>query len=405
MELIVRHDKNQITADWLKKGLGDNYFFEFKMIPEAGSPEFLNLSEKIKNVIKLDKPDLIISRQVNDRETPIVIVEITKSKPVSQHIEQRMVRIITAAEQGVAAIFVAPKFVRGSKRLKDGAYQDVKWKFNSKHYQLMYKIGDINKIPTLFYHYPDKDGVMLDDEEFPNNPKILTDEIKNLFIFLSNLLEESEKINERNFSFFNNKLVNHEFLKQFNLAVEKYEINTKTNSTHEVINTADLKNYLIDNKYFRKYQNDETNKNWIDITFKNLPERLSTRQKTLILKPKVKSSRLFNHSADPYVGMLGSFDYAFCRNGPNVEDRKMNLIFMPLNEDDSHLSKVFAPKGYKSFYDRSCPFKKATLDQTEDQFKIAHFLQYGCTFTKNRPLKIYGYFCDLIIFKDGLLVF
>ena len=68
---------------------------------------------------------------------PIVIIEITQSKPVSQHIEQRMVRIITAAEQGVAAIFVAPKLIIGSVK-KNGKYVAHPWKFNSKHYQLMY---------------------------------------------------------------------------------------------------------------------------------------------------------------------------------------------------------------------------------------------------------------------------
>ena len=94
------------------------------------------------------------------------------------------------------------------------------------------------------------------------------------------------------------------------------------------------------------------------IRLKNLPERIVSRKNTLLLKPNVKDSRHFEHSADPYVGMLGSFDYAFCRYGRNIEDRKMNLIFMPLNEKDSNLKKVFAPKGYNSFYNRTCPFKK-----------------------------------------------
>ena len=88
-----------------KRRFGDEYSFEFKTIPDPGSPEFLNLPEK-ENVLRLDKPDLIISRRINDRETPIIIIEITHHKPVSQHIKQRMVRVIAAAEQGVAAIYM-----------------------------------------------------------------------------------------------------------------------------------------------------------------------------------------------------------------------------------------------------------------------------------------------------------
>ena len=40
-----------------------------------------------------------------------------------------------------------------------------------------------------------------------------------------------------------------------------------------------------------------------------------------------------------------------------------------------------------------------------DQFKISHHLQYGCVYTKNKPLRIYGYFCDLLLFKDAVLIF
>ena len=413
MELIVRHDKNEITADWLKKGLGNDYTYVYKKIPDPSSPEFLNLSEKTKNVIKLDKPDLIISRQVEGRETPIVIIEITESKPVSQHIEQRMVRVITAAEQGVASIFVAPKLVVGSLKKGTGKYIKSSWKFSPKHYELMYKIGDINRVPTIFYHFPDKDGTLIKDNEFPNHPKISSDQMLRLFNYLSNLLQESNNINDRNYSLFNNKVVDGEFSKQLIQATQKYEINTKINTTHEIIQTVDLKEYLTkpnpnleNRKLFNKYPNDaDKNKQWIDKTFANLPERITSRDKTLVVRPKLSKSRLFEKSGDPYVGMLGSFDYAFCRYGRNVEDRKMNLIFIPLNDDDSELNKVFAPKGYTSFYNRVCPFKKDTLDKVEDQFKVAHFLQYGCTYTKNRPLKIYGYFCDLIVFKDGVLVF
>ena len=86
---------------------------------------------------------------------------------------------------------------------------------------LCINIGEINKVPTVFYHYPDKNGVIIDDNEFPGNPKISSEEISNLFIFLKNLLKESENINERNYSLFNNKFVNHEFSKQLNLADEK----------------------------------------------------------------------------------------------------------------------------------------------------------------------------------------
>ena len=63
------------------------------------------------------------------------------------------------------------------------------------------------------------------------------------------------------------------------------------------------------------------------------------------------------------------------------------------------------PKGYQKYYDVNCPFKSSELENYQSQFKISHHLQYGCTYTKNKPLRIYGYFCDMMIFKDGVLIF
>ena len=103
-------------VDWLKEGLGNEYSFEFKTIPDPGSPEFLNLTEKLKNILRLDKPDIIISTIRDGLEKPIIIIEITHHKPVSQHIEQRMVRVIAAAEQGVAAIYITPELLCGKKK-------------------------------------------------------------------------------------------------------------------------------------------------------------------------------------------------------------------------------------------------------------------------------------------------
>ena len=64
----------------------------------------------------------------------------------SQHIEQRMARIVAAAENGVPAIYICGKELVGT--------DDKVVPFDPKHYQLMYKIGDINRVPTFFFHWP-----------------------------------------------------------------------------------------------------------------------------------------------------------------------------------------------------------------------------------------------------------
>ena len=57
--------ENEINYTWATKGIGNNYNFSYKKIPKAGNSEFLNLPEKIKNILRLDKPDIIISKIIN----------------------------------------------------------------------------------------------------------------------------------------------------------------------------------------------------------------------------------------------------------------------------------------------------------------------------------------------------
>lgn len=389
MELIVRTE-NAINFNWFCEGfkkIENSFDIKFKEIPKAGSGEFLNLPERLKNILKLDKPDLIISKIIQNIELPILSIEITKSAPLSQHIEQRIPRIVAAAENDVVPIYICPKIIKKNEHT---------YNFNPKHYNLLNKISDINKLPSIFFHYPDNDGVLLDDTNFPSCPKIEDENILKLFKFIFEVLKESNNFYKSNFSFFNNEIIKKIYDDQVFIG-SKNNYNIEDLRSCEIITTDNLKDYL--SNYMEK------NSNWIDKTVENIPNRIKQRRNTLIFKTEPKKSRLFDHAGDPYVGMLSAFDYAFCRIGRNIEERETNLVYLPLNNEDSYLKKVFAKEGYNKFYKNSCPFKKDYIQNVEDQFKISHHLQYGCLYTKNKPLRIYGYFCDMMLFKDAILVF
>lgn len=384
MKLIIRTE-NQLNFDWFVKGIKNEFDCSFRKIPNPGDPEFLNLPEKLKNILRLDKPDLIISKINHNIERPILSIEITKSKPASQHIEQRIPRIIAAAESDVCSIYICPKKING-----------YTYNFQPKHYDLLNKISKINKTPAVFFHYSNIDDILSDENGFPGFPKLSHPNMIEMFSLIGDYIRHDENYKDISYKIFDCLSWKNKFEQQkIDSNGEVYEVD-KLRSC-EIIDTANLKGFLED------YQ--DVSKSWIDNTIKSLPSRISDRKKTLILKPNVKSSRLFEHAADPYVGMLGSFDYAFCRIGRNVEEREINLIFMPLNSEDAFVKKVMGPKGYNKYYKTNCPFKNPKLDNFQSQFKISHHLQYGCTYTKNKPLRIYGYFCDLMIFKDGVLVF
>lgn len=382
MELIVRTE-NELNFNWFKKGIKNKYPCKLEIIPTPGDAEFLNLPEKLKNILRLDKPDLIISKKENSLERPILSIEITKSAPLSQHIEQRIPRIIAAAESDVCSIYICPKNLRN-------------YKFQPKHYDLLNKISLINKVPAIFFHYSNVDDVLSDESGIPGCPKLTHANMVEMFDLINDYILHDENYRDLNYKIFDCHSWKNKFEKQKTDSAGKYYKIEDLRSC-EIITTQNLEEYLLD------YQ--DVNSSWISKTIKNLPSRIYSREKTLILKPQVSSSRLFAHAADPYVGMLGSFDYAFCRVGRNIEEREINLVFMPLNTEDAYVKKVMGPKGFHKYYKTNCPFKSSQIENYKSQFKISHHLQYGCMYTKNKPLRIYGYFCDMMIFKDGMLIF
>jgi hypothetical protein len=140
MKLIIRTE-NLDNFEWLEKALGTEYSYIYKDIPipeklsgrnSKKISDYHNLPIKIKDLLKFDKTDFIISRTLDDIETPIISIEITKSAPLSQHIEQRMARMISAAELGIVPIFICPKEL---KKENGGSY-----KFSKKFYSLYEKV-------------------------------------------------------------------------------------------------------------------------------------------------------------------------------------------------------------------------------------------------------------------------
>ena len=397
MELVVRTDQIA-SSKWIDKILTNEYALIKEEIPKAGSPDFLNLTEKLKNILRLDKPDIIISTIRDGLEKPLISIELSACKLQSQHIEQRMARIVAAAENGVPAIYICGKELVGT--------DDKVVPFDPKHYQLMYKIGNINRVPTFFFHWPTRGKGYIHQEGIHGSPPINDPEIQKAITVIKTLINEEKKLS-RTHSYFNNSFIEEEFSalksralgKKYDLYKMAYKKDGEPikNSTLLEINTNELLEYLSD------YMDRDVS--WIDKTIKSFPKRILNREKTIIFKPNTTKSRMFIKAGDPYVGMIASFDYAFCRSGPTVDQRKKNLIYMPLNKDDSYMKKTLAKDGFNKFYKKDCPFKSTEAKKVQDQFKIAHHLQYGCTFTKIKPMKIYSNFTDLMVFKDSLLVF
>ena len=324
MELIIRTE-NESNFNWIKKIIGEDHTYQYKTIPQPRhlqwqyinvEQDFHHLPKKIKELLKFDKTDFIISILENNLEIPIISLEITASAPPSQHIEQRTARMISAAETGVIPIFICPSYI------KTDAHE---YSFDTKFYNLFNKIGTLNKIPFLLFHFPDNNGTLLHDEESHGCPLINHKNTQNLIKFIKKVLLETKSRKELDFNYFNNSEIKKTFNDQLALSKGKsYKIDRM--DTCQIIKTKNLIEYI------KKYST-EINDELFDNIIKNMPSRLMQREKSLIFFPgnvrKLALSRLFAHAGDPYAGMIAALDYAFCRLGPTTEERDTNLIFIP----------------------------------------------------------------------------
>lgn len=379
----IWHARDIDSIKWFLKGIGETSGWQDVQIPNPGSAEFLNLPEPLKRILALDKPDLIVTMAPNGVDIPVLSIEITTTTPQSQHAKQRVARLVAAAEEGIPSIYIIPKL----KKSGGSSYR-----LGSDLYYCLNKITEINKTPCTLFFYPDEEGVLQKDRRHPGQPCLNKQPTKDCFEYIKEVLKYY-----RTNSSFKGIFTSSEIVKNKTLATRKVgnerPVTIENFETLELIKTDSLIDYIK--------QNSSLSESHITKTIGDLPDRISNREYSLIFKP---SGRMLAHAGDPYVGMFSFFDYVFCRSGGHIEDRHTNLIYLPLKEESRSIYSDFGGNGFQKYWKEKCPFSKDKFSY-KDQFKIAHALQYGCVFTKSKPLRIYSYLSDMIVFKDCILVF
>lgn len=384
----IYHDDDKNFAEWFKNGLlnikeVDDLLFTVKKIPNPDSIDFLTLPEKIKQMLRLDKPDIIATVTINEIEIPFFAIEHTISAPLGDHIQQRIPRVIAAAENNVPIFY----FVLSEKTNSNG---DI-YKLENYNFHITDKISKINKTPAILLDY------LKEDTKYPNCPSLSEPEISNYFKIILEVMKTIILKKDINILPSILKLISDQWHKTGGdgTLLKFYNNIIKKGKTLEEIKTLELFDYLKNKTLLSKRQ--------IEEIVENLPQRLKSRKDTII----IYATRLIEHSGDPYTGKLASYDYLFCRNDKNVEKRTKNLILVgrdPKTKKIAEIEREFS-KTYNDYYLKKDPFKIKKPKNIKESLRIAHALQYGSVYTKQRPLRIYGYFSDMIIFRDAVLMF
>lgn len=380
MELIAYYEGSDEVEEWLKSLLERD--ITFKKLPTNSSTEYTQLPSHISDILYLDKPDIILSGRIDDvYEKPIFSIEFASCTPQYQHALQRFSRMMASVTSGCPSAIIMPK----QKAENEGGIRLYK-RSRALEYGTV-KLMDSYRIPAFVFDWPDTDG-NLENEPGTSLPTLSAPGIVSLKNLLFKALSAFQNLDY---------IASLWKLKEVTLLVENTRSRAygggaptidrpgggegaATQSKLDLLNTKSFIDDVIDkHEVLKSY-------------FKNMPEYITRRESSLVFYP----TRMVEHAGDPYVGMIGYYDIAFCRNGPSTRDRIYNLIAycetLSIDEVETAMAKFNA---------QTCPFREPV--KPSNVLKFSYHLKHGCRETKIKPLRIYSELADIVIFKNGVL--
>jgi len=129
------------------------------------------------------------------------------------------------------------------------------------------------------------------------------------------------------------------------------------------------------------------------VSLRRVPDHLRQRAESVVYHAGTRDYR-----SDPYAGCLIALDYLRCRNGPTRQHRMRNLVLhLP------YLSISTMVDQAHRFYERECALRLGTEDANLSRRYSLH-LREGCRYTKQKEIRTFCAFADMIVFKDGIVI-
>jgi len=421
MEIVIwQPTGSEPLVDWLVehtdlKMLLKSGKLEVKLLPKSDGDNpknFFQMPTKIKEILYLDSPDLIISLN----SIPVLSLEISREAGTGHNAFQRFSRIAAAVENGVAAFYIYPEAAIVSR--ENGDSWDV---INPLIFRTLEEIMKVHDIPAFLYFHPTEfkgirrpvektdssspKGMLLDSNPmFPGQPDSSDPQMQELFSHVNEILRLAKSLSPSE--------IGHASLKEIWAREKRAWMSTQwhvkrtsddgtqrpESEMSPITATKEIDTSILI-RHLSKYAGD-------NLDFGNL---LPNRPRTIIYNPTGN----YRKSGDPYTGCLVALDYLLCRQGRSYEDRGKNLVIafgdIEIQGDELSITGPAEIEDYvgpiRSLYNNAnkvllgLPFPQLIGQIPRYMMQVRH----GTTYTKNKPSRIYAYFADAILFKDGSL--
>lgn len=382
MELIAYYEGSDDVIDWLDALLEKE--IRYKKLPTGNnSNDFTKLPAYVADILYLDKPDIILSGRVDDvHEKPLFSIEFASCTPQYQHALQRFSRMMASVVSGCPSAIVMPLKKRenssGGKRL----YQ----RSQALEYGAV-RLMDIYRVPAFVFNWPDDDG-FLQNEGDTNLPEIESQGIhslKTLIIKAISAFESLDYIDSLWRLKESRQLLEEVRVRAYSGGPPTIDrpgggVGAATQSKLDLVPTQDLLENIRDKIPAARRLLDD------------IPNHITSRENSLVFYP----TRVTAHAGDPYVGMIGYYDIAFCRIGRSTRERSSNLIAFT-----NGVSIREVEESMSNFNSGGCPFPNRV--SSSNILKYSYHLRHGCKETKIKPVRIYAELADMIVFDDGVL--
>ena len=366
---------------------------------DASKPaEFHAVPDHIKKILYLDAPDIIVEVGSN----PIFTIEESKEAGTGHNAFQRFSRLAASAENGIPSFYVYPEAALISRKGVAPKWDVI----NPLIFHALERLMDVFNTPALLFFYPSRYPESVDAtvenkglKLFKGSMKYLScpavdGEMKSLFATIDLLVSQVEAKGISALS----KLMAFDLFKSRRdwqrryfhehsngakademsplSAVRVYDTSVVADYIKRLANVADVGNLLL------------------------------SRPKTVAYLVNAK------FRGDPYPGALAAIDYMKCRVGRTFEDREYNLVMIWGTADvQDGVLDVSGQASVNDFCERLMNIDQhnlltKTYAEVKQEKKLPRYYmqaRYGSMFSKAKDIRVYSYFCDAILFADGVL--
>lgn len=364
---------------------------------------FHTMPDHIKQILYLDAPDIIVEYN----SEPIFSIEESKEAGTGHNAFQRFARLAASVENNVPALYLYPEAAIISRRVGPTKWDTI----NPLVMKGLNSVMNIYGIPALLFYYPTdfrtcpnpsqsrligKKGIKYDaDIDFMDCPDSTDEQMQKLFRVVNDIIHSVEKngVIKAREGLLGLRSIQEQraFMEaEYVLKDGNEEMSPLTATT--IIPTSYLMNHLS------QYEDD---------TYQ-IGELLRSREETVLYKVNA------GFRGDPYPGALAAIDYLRCREGKTFEERKYNLVLcwgdIEVDEENEIInisSNKCSVNDFVADVQTCCDKNLLVKDYDELRvFEIPRYymqVRYGSMFSKSKHIRVYSYFADAILFKDGAL--